>query len=425
MLIRGIESYTGVQLLKVLLASGVGPILMIAFTNHALDHLLCSVLDTGVTNKIVRFGRSKATDERIAQFSMDHMEEVAGRSRLNNAFAGNYRDMRGVEEEIKKLMTELRKTSVDSVEISSHLEIAFPGHFQFINTMPQWVRVLYELERTEDGLGTWHTTGRGGRDQEVDTSLYAFWLAGHDLDFLERAHTSPRSAEVAPSTVPNATSDNRNRYDALAEDNSEDTDEALHAVPAEDEEITEDDDSDIDPEEAWKYVVIEDLVDSDAGDPEPVAAAHTQDVPVTAVPQVPDIARSTVIQPADFLDVNSFFLACGLPGAPSIPQQNRDLRLLLEDDCEDVWGYSKRERQRFHLFIEEEVRTMLQQTRITEFERLRQRYRDATRKYNEGKDEVSQVWQSFEHEGRNVCVDPPAASAERRYHRVHYYRCVS
>lgn len=366
---------------------------MIAFTNHALDHLLCSVLDTGITKKIVRFGRSKATDERIAEFSIENMEEVAGKSRLDRAFAGNYRELRGVEEDIKKLMTELRKTSVDSGEISSHMELAFPGHFEFMNATPQWIQILYELERAADGQDPWLMAGRGGRVQEADTSLYAFWLAGHDVAFLEHAHTPPRSTEVRSNKEPNVTSVDNNRYGVLTGDDLGDTAGVLDIAPdvvgghEEDDSATEDD-SDIAPEEAWKHIIIENFP-NDPGEQELLVATHTQSVPQAATLEVPDVADPTTLQPADFHDVNDFFFACGLPSTPSVPGQDRPLPMLLEGNCENVWAYSRHERQRFHAFIEAEVRAMLQKSRIVEFERLRQRHRDAVRKYNEGKDEVS------------------------------------
>ncbi|KAF9504410.1 hypothetical protein BS47DRAFT_1308218, partial [Hydnum rufescens UP504] len=50
------KSYTGDELLRVLVENQVKPILPIAFTNHALDHILRSGLDTGITKKVVRTG---------------------------------------------------------------------------------------------------------------------------------------------------------------------------------------------------------------------------------------------------------------------------------------------------------------------------------------------------------------------------------
>ena len=364
---------------------------MIAFTNHALDHLLCSVLDTGITKKIVRFGHSK--NERIADFSLKKIEEVAGRSRLDRAFSGNYHELRSVEEDIKKLMSDLRKIDVDSDQILSHMEVNYPGHFDFFNATHRWIQVLY-LQRSAEGPYGWRMAGPGGRDKALDTtSLYAFWLAGHDIDFLEHAHAPPpRQAE--PATSPDATSINHNRYNALAD--GLEVHQALDAVidaygddkGSDSSFDLEDDDSDIAPEEAWRHAVIEnpDSIDDLA----PLAVNRPQPDDHTQAPhsQVSNITDPDNIHPADFYDVNDFFVACGLPGIPSVPQHCRSLEMLLENDCEDLWAYSKAERKRLHVFMEVEVRTRLHQTQSMKFERLRQRHRNAVRKYKEGKDEV-------------------------------------
>ena len=91
------------EFLRVVIANKAGPVLMIAFTNHALDHMLRSVLDARITQKIVRLG-SRSADERIAEFSIEHVESVAGRSRLLSAFSTYRRALRDVEDEIKKFM---------------------------------------------------------------------------------------------------------------------------------------------------------------------------------------------------------------------------------------------------------------------------------------------------------------------------------
>ena len=72
------QSYTGVELLHVLFVNDVGPILLIAFTNQALDHMLCSVLDAGIMTDIVRLGSRTSADEPIVQYSIETQEMVTG-----------------------------------------------------------------------------------------------------------------------------------------------------------------------------------------------------------------------------------------------------------------------------------------------------------------------------------------------------------
>ncbi|PWW74664.1 hypothetical protein C7212DRAFT_358855 [Tuber magnatum] len=66
------KSYLGVQIVKVLLANrsrtGIGPIICVCYTNHALDQFLKHLLDEGVTN-IVRIG-SRTKHEEIESLSL-------------------------------------------------------------------------------------------------------------------------------------------------------------------------------------------------------------------------------------------------------------------------------------------------------------------------------------------------------------------
>jgi len=48
---------------------------MIAFTNHALDHLLGNILDAGITEKIARLGSRHSAHERIVPFSLEYLEK--------------------------------------------------------------------------------------------------------------------------------------------------------------------------------------------------------------------------------------------------------------------------------------------------------------------------------------------------------------
>ncbi|KAF9506180.1 hypothetical protein BS47DRAFT_1305576 [Hydnum rufescens UP504] len=66
-----IQSYTGDDLLRVLVGNQVKPNLPIAFTNHALDHMLGSGLATGITKKVVRLG-SRSADLKISSLSLEN-----------------------------------------------------------------------------------------------------------------------------------------------------------------------------------------------------------------------------------------------------------------------------------------------------------------------------------------------------------------
>ncbi|KAL9937163.1 hypothetical protein V8E36_003572 [Tilletia maclaganii] len=99
------KSYTGVAILKTLVRSGAGPILIVSTTNHALDGILCKVLDSRATDKIVRLG-SRVSDERLEKFSLQKLvkkRKLRGSKPLWEAY-------REVEASINNLGTKLKRT---------------------------------------------------------------------------------------------------------------------------------------------------------------------------------------------------------------------------------------------------------------------------------------------------------------------------
>lgn len=52
------------------------PVLLIAYTNHALDHILRAVHDRDITRNIVRLG-SHSKDEVIGDYSLDKLDQMA------------------------------------------------------------------------------------------------------------------------------------------------------------------------------------------------------------------------------------------------------------------------------------------------------------------------------------------------------------
>ncbi|GJE94480.1 P-loop containing nucleoside triphosphate hydrolase protein [Phanerochaete sordida] len=392
------KSYTGVKAIDVLLSNKVGPILMIAFTNHALDHMLCSVLDAGITKKVVRLG-SRSSDERISQFSIEAMEAVAGRSRLDRAFSENYRDVKTVEQEIRELMKECLKTSIGSEDIMDHLKYATPVFFEDFAQPPPWVHLLFTANQ---GEAAWTRVSRAGTDPLLsDATLYGYWLRSDDLDFLEAAHLqerNPRAANSAPAADPSADpSPDTNPYDVLRSesDGSEVSSETASAIDTSDvaeSELDFDDAEQVPPEEAWMYMTVEaedvGIADNEVYADAPVASSQPQAAnPTPARPQERTVTDTSSlpegIQPSDFRDLSQFFAFCGYANLPPVPSSDRELNVLLEHD--GVWSLSRVERGRLHEHWVATVSALSQITRTEEFERLRRKHADAIQQYNEGR----------------------------------------
>ncbi|RMY30545.1 hypothetical protein D0866_07926 [Hortaea werneckii] len=105
------KSYTGVQLIKILLAHkkacNLGPIICVCFTNHALDQSLERLVDEGVSNIVRIGGRSKS--DRLADINL---REVVQRLDLTKTEKSErFRLTKEVEDEVTELKLILRSMS--------------------------------------------------------------------------------------------------------------------------------------------------------------------------------------------------------------------------------------------------------------------------------------------------------------------------
>ncbi|KAI7421478.1 hypothetical protein KC336_g8730 [Hortaea werneckii] len=105
------KSYTGVQLIKILLAHkkacNLGPIICVCFKNHALDQSLERLLDEGVSNIVRIGGRSKS--DRLADVNL---REVVQRLDLTKTEKSErFRLTKEVEAEVTELNLILRSMS--------------------------------------------------------------------------------------------------------------------------------------------------------------------------------------------------------------------------------------------------------------------------------------------------------------------------
>lgn len=156
---------------------------MIAFTNHALDHLLGNILDANITKKIARLGSRRSAHERIAPYSLELLEKQVGRNLHRWDIIETRRALKEVAEEFSRVTAALNGTSVDSSALTNWLELHQPEQSYRLNNPPRWVKVRRaELKRAESE--GWETVGDKTRDESVHTD-YGFWMKGMDLDFLD------------------------------------------------------------------------------------------------------------------------------------------------------------------------------------------------------------------------------------------------
>lgn len=341
---------------------------MIAFTNHALDHMLRSVLDAGITKKIVRMG-SQSKDERISQYSLDNLQHIADRSKLHQVSNSQYRELKLVEEEIKQLLKDFSKSEVDYDDIISHLDISYGGLYVSLTNPPQWISILFDATRGDDGEGAWQRAGQKGKAEE--DNLWTFWRDGRDLEFLrkpdEKASRKP-AAEIPPHPAPST-----NPFSLLAP-------EVSSPSPEEDEDVKEDE-AEIPVEEHWQITVEFDEPESEK-EQEKVIAEDT-DTPITLPPTPP--SDSALLNPAD-LHLEDFFRSMGYQKVPLVPSTRLPIQELLTGG--EMWSLSSQERQALCDYWTVEIRRESHETNLQEFNRLREKHAEALQRFNNVTNEV-------------------------------------
>ncbi|KIM21900.1 hypothetical protein M408DRAFT_29151 [Serendipita vermifera MAFF 305830] len=171
------KSFTGVEIMRVLLANNVGRILLIAFTNHALDHLLRSVLDAEITSDIVRLG-SRSNDDQISEYSLEKLER-----RDSGILQSAHWDRKSAENALNEALKELQDRVVSDTHRDEYMETFCSEHRGELLNPPKWILQI----RQENGDG-----GKEVHNQKAQkkVSLHDFWINGKDIDWIDAQHKS-------------------------------------------------------------------------------------------------------------------------------------------------------------------------------------------------------------------------------------------
>ncbi|KAK0470915.1 hypothetical protein IW261DRAFT_1586260 [Armillaria novae-zelandiae] len=203
------KSYIGKELLRVLIASGVGPIVMIAFTNHALDHMLLSLLDADITTNFVRLG-SRSSDERIDEYTLEHLEHLERgkknrktESWLDHNVRTKYRYMAQLEDAMRRILQRIQTPSDIWSSIFSCLPKDYPVHLASFEHPPLWIDKLAETIRQDiEAEGEWITVKKKQYINDPD-NIYSFWKTGQDILFIQPPQLPQNTTQSAMKKVPN------------------------------------------------------------------------------------------------------------------------------------------------------------------------------------------------------------------------------
>ncbi|KAK0307764.1 hypothetical protein LTR82_015801 [Friedmanniomyces endolithicus] len=214
------KSYTGVQLIKILLANklagGLGPIVCVCFTNHAIDQGLERLLDEGVQH-VIRIGGSSKS-ERLADVDL---REVSQRLELTKTEKNDRWRLKGQAhrevEEINHLLGLTGQTHTD-VQMGTYLAAHYPRfHDQlfvgidddgFTKVQRQYGKVVdgwlkgapwgFGLPRTIDELLNVHVNHMTGQERR---KLYSLWLTDIRTELFGKLRTATDSYNQAKTQL--------------------------------------------------------------------------------------------------------------------------------------------------------------------------------------------------------------------------------
>lgn len=210
-----LQSYTGKELFRILLDNRVKPIVLIAFTNHALDHMLGSILDANITDRIVRLG-SRSTDERIMNYSLRNLEQADRGGPINRQLRREYAIKKKAEEAMYRVTERIQIPEPTEAHIKGYLRGNWREHLSMMYDPPLWiVEYTDRLWDSEDGEGEWMVQGRGRKGKSKEQSAlmtrtyYGVWLRGLDIAFIQ-----PPSGEFPLSKLKNQGQNTRPEWKA-------------------------------------------------------------------------------------------------------------------------------------------------------------------------------------------------------------------
>ncbi|KAL8277846.1 hypothetical protein RQP46_009665 [Phenoliferia psychrophenolica] len=196
------KSWLGVELIRVLLENDVGLILILAYTNHALDTLLKSIYDSGVTKDIVR-GGAGTKDEFMSTFTLKELSKAQAYRHdplLFHEMGKHIADRKLVEQEldviasVSSLVTEER---LEWPQVQDFLLARFPDHHFELASLPS--DLVAAITRVDpDG---WQIAGSRAvfRFPQNSSDVFQWWRDGQDhalMGHLRQAHDT-RAAEEA------------------------------------------------------------------------------------------------------------------------------------------------------------------------------------------------------------------------------------
>ncbi|CAI5718792.1 unnamed protein product [Peronospora effusa] len=156
------KSFIGSMLTRIIVEAKVSPVLVVCYTNHALDQFLCHLLDVGIT-RLVRIG-GQCKEPRLEKFNLNNLPKSFQRYELKLLYEELDQNADAIASILEELNAETRRPTWQSLKW--FLETNYPDIYDY------FAERYAELYEDEDG--NWEVAGCH--------DILDYWIRGNDID---------------------------------------------------------------------------------------------------------------------------------------------------------------------------------------------------------------------------------------------------
>ena len=131
---------------------------------------------------------SRVTDERIAGFSLNNLEQLAEHHGLNRPRKRQYAILKEVEEHMTYIMNKIQHPRLTSEDVEEYLGLHYLQQADSLRGPPLWISEIFRRSmEDENENGEWIEVSRGKKSiQDLETKgIYGFWKSGRDIEFIQ------------------------------------------------------------------------------------------------------------------------------------------------------------------------------------------------------------------------------------------------
>ncbi|CAH0486770.1 unnamed protein product [Peronospora farinosa] len=150
------KSFIGSMLTRIIVEAKVSPVLVVCYTNHALDQFLCHLLDVGIT-RLVRIG-GQCKEPRLEKFNLNSLPKSVQRYELKLLYEELDRNADAIASILEELNAKTRRPTWQSLKW--FLETNYPDIYDY------FAERYAELYEDDDVIGM-TTTGAAKNQQKI------------------------------------------------------------------------------------------------------------------------------------------------------------------------------------------------------------------------------------------------------------------